>query len=221
MQCASLPGLCFRLKGKGRQIGAFRLRVDRFRVWVAKGVQDIYTLAFPCRASLGGVSAMHAHVHRPCCQLQQARPLARCCRQVRSVNRRDILVSTVSLVSAAEAVASETEPGASPEGAAAAAAADSLAGGLAAAAAATRAAKPQKKKSKGKARAKAALKPPGIVPKVKLADNLAVSKVSRVCCHTPKADRHREAVIILIASVDVSALCINCQRVLLTLLYCR
>lgn len=124
---------------------------------------------------------MHAHVHRPCCQLQQARPLARCCRQVRSVNRRDILVSTVSLVSAAEAVASETEPGASPEGAAAAAAADSLAGGLAAAAAATRAAKPQKKKSKGKARAKAALKPPGIVPKVKLADNLAVSKVIRGC----------------------------------------
>lgn len=138
---------------------------------------------------------MHAHVHRPCCQLQQARPLARCCRvQVRSVNRRDILVSTVGLVSAAEAVASETEPAASPEGAAAAAAAaNSLAGGPAAAAAATSAAKPRKKKKKAKARAKAALKPPGVVPKVKLADNLAVSKVSRACCLTPKADRHRKA----------------------------
>lgn len=130
-------------------------------------------------------AAMHAlHARHHCSSLlaSAAKAPARPCLRVQSLKRRDLFVGTVSLLSASDAVASETEAAAQQEAAAAAAAADGSQP-AAAAASAPAAKKPAKKKKKRPAaqpKPKAGLKPPGVVPRVKLADNLSVSKV---CSH--------------------------------------
>lgn len=87
------------------------------------------------------------------------------------------MISTVSLLSAGAAEASEEEQ-------AAAVAADGTATaavGSTASGAAAAAKKPRKKRRKLAPKPKAELKQPGVVPKVKLAENLSVSRVIRGC----------------------------------------
>lgn len=121
---------------------------------------------------------MHALYRRvSCCQQQAAAPLPRCLRsQVHSVKqgRRDVLISTFSLLSAGAAEASEEEQ-------AAAVAADGTATAAVGSGAAAAAKKPRKKRRKLAPKPKAELKQPGVVPKVKLAENLSVSRVIRGC----------------------------------------
>lgn len=124
---------------------------------------------------------MHALQGRRCCHLLSPAQTAqtRSCRvTTHSLKRRELLVSTVSLLSAADAVASElheAEQAAQQE--AAAAAATAADGSTAAAGKAAAAAKPKKKRKKPAPKPKPSLKPPGVIPRVKLADNLSVSKV--------------------------------------------
>lgn len=101
--------------------------------------------------------------------------LKRCC-CVQSIKRRDVLTGTVGLFSAADALASETEP-AQQQAAAVTAAADGAAQPPAAAAGGAAKTRKKRKRPVARPKNKAALKPPGTVPRVKLADNLTVSKV--------------------------------------------
>lgn len=109
-------------------------------------------------------------------------PPRRLCTCLSTLNRRDLLLGTsVSLVAAADALADEAgaaPPDAAGSGGGAAGTEAATSTGTAATAAAPR--KPIKRRKKAgakKAVQKAALKPPGRVPRVKLADNLQVSKV--------------------------------------------
>jgi hypothetical protein len=118
---------------------------------------------------------LHSTTPRPPAQILRCKVLL----HSHSVNRRDLLVNTVGLLSAAaDAVASEdpAQQAAQSEAAPAAAAAD----GSTAPAAAGKpagAGKAKKKRKKPPPRPKPSLKPPGVIPRVKLADNLSVSKV--------------------------------------------
>lgn len=127
---------------------------------------------------------MHAqHARHHCSSLLAPTPkaAARPCLRVQAIKRRDLFVASISVLSASEAVASETEAAAQQEAAAAAAtaAADGSGQAATAAAAATKPKQKKKKRPAAKSRPKASVKPPGVVPRVQLADNLSVSKVCR------------------------------------------
>lgn len=108
-------------------------------------------------------------------------PRCRVLLQSHSTKRRDVLVSTVSLLlAAADAVASEEAGEQAAQSQAAAAAAPAAADGSTTPASTGKLAgawKAKKKRKKPPPKPKPSLKPPGVVPRVKLADNLSVSKV--------------------------------------------
>jgi hypothetical protein len=121
------------------------------------------------------------------------------------------LVGTVSLISAADAVASEVQEAeqAAQQGAAAAAA--TAADGLAAAAGeAAAAVKPKKKRRKPVPRPKPSLKPPGVIPRVKLADNLSVSKVGLLSAARPQ--KSRKSTVNLVTTLLVWQIMFNSEK---------